>query len=145
MFGFLTGKKKTAKAKTKDQGKSRAAETAPKNPIRAAETAPKNPIRAAETAPKNPIRAAETAPKNPIRAAETAAGGGTRDQAIQAMKEQMKGVMTPERAALIQNAMAVHKAKQTILSDLSDEQRQKLVALAVKALLNEQPDGNDKK
>lgn len=39
-----------------------------------------------------------------------------------------------ERAALIQNALKVHSAKQTILSNLSPEQRAKLTELASKLL-----------
>ncbi|HIJ38631.1 MAG TPA: hypothetical protein HPP80_07005 [Rhodospirillaceae bacterium] len=42
-----------------------------------------------------------------------------------------------DRAALIRQAMQVRAAKQTILSDLDDETRAKLVAVAMKALLNE--------
>ena len=39
-----------------------------------------------------------------------------------------------ERAQLIQNALKVHSAKQTILANLSDEQRAKLTELATKLL-----------
>ncbi len=60
-----------------------------------------------------------------------------RDAAIAQAQAKMKGVMTPERAELIRQAMQVRKAKQTILADLSDEERQKLVALAMKKLMNE--------
>lgn len=45
--------------------------------------------------------------------------------------------MTPERAELIRNAMRIHRAKQNILADLDDAQRQKLVLLAMRAFLNE--------
>ena len=43
--------------------------------------------------------------------------------------------LTPERAALIQNAMKVHSAKQTILAHLTDEQRAKLQSIAMKAMM----------
>lgn len=43
----------------------------------------------------------------------------------------------PSRSQLIRQAMAVHRAKQTVLADLSDEQREKLVALALKQLLRQ--------
>jgi len=55
---------------------------------------------------------------------------------IAAMQAQSKGLVTPERAALLQNAMKVHSAKQKILADLSDEQRARLVGEAMKRLLN---------
>lgn len=45
--------------------------------------------------------------------------------------------MTPQRAELLKNAMAVHKAKRKILDDLSDEDRARLVALAITSLMNE--------
>ena len=45
--------------------------------------------------------------------------------------------MTAKRAQLIKEAMAVHKAKRKILDDLSDEDRAKLVAMAITTMLNE--------
>ncbi len=46
-------------------------------------------------------------------------------------------VMTPQRAELIRNAIRIHRAKKKILADLSDEQREKLMAMAMRAFLNE--------
>jgi hypothetical protein len=43
---------------------------------------------------------------------------------------------TPERAELIRQAMAVHKAKRKILDALSDEDRAKLLALAITTMLH---------
>lgn len=60
-----------------------------------------------------------------------------RAQALQQVRDAQERVMTPERAELLRHAMQVRKAKQAILADLNDEQRQKLVALAFRALLNE--------
>jgi len=48
--------------------------------------------------------------------------------------------MTPERKKIIDDAMAVQRAKATIFNDLNDDQKQKLYALAVKALLRQGPD-----
>jgi hypothetical protein len=45
-----------------------------------------------------------------------------------------KRLPSADRALLIQNALKVHSAKQTILSNLSDEQRAKLTELATKLL-----------
>lgn len=45
-----------------------------------------------------------------------------------------KRLPAADRAALIQNALKVHSAKQTILSSLSEEQRAKLTELATKLL-----------
>ncbi|MEK9726296.1 MAG: hypothetical protein VW405_22800 [Rhodospirillaceae bacterium] len=42
--------------------------------------------------------------------------------------------MTAERAALIQNAMAIHRSKAHILDDLPQEQREKLMVMAAQAL-----------
>ncbi|HIJ61097.1 MAG TPA: hypothetical protein HPQ04_00245 [Rhodospirillaceae bacterium] len=44
---------------------------------------------------------------------------------------------TPDRAELIKQAMKVRAAKQVILADLDDATRAKLVAVAMKAMLNE--------
>jgi hypothetical protein len=46
-------------------------------------------------------------------------------------------VHSPTRAETIRRAAEVKRAKQQLLEALSDEQRQKLVAVALKALLNE--------
>ena len=45
-----------------------------------------------------------------------------------------------DRRKLIRQAMAVHKAKQKILADLSDDQRRKLMLTAMRTLLNEGKD-----
>lgn len=79
-------------------------------------------------------------PAKKIAPAKTAPQDTERQKAIASMQSQMKNVMTPERAELIRNALAVHKAKQSILADLNDEARAKLVALAITSLLNEGKD-----
>lgn len=77
------------------------------------------------------------------RPAKTAGKGGkgtpknAKDAAIAQVQAQAKDFMTPDRAELIRHAMQVRKAKQTILADLDDAARAKLVAAAMKALLNE--------
>lgn len=48
-----------------------------------------------------------------------------------------KHVMTPQRAELIRNAIKIHRAKKHILADLTDEQREKLVAMAMSAFLGQ--------
>lgn len=70
-----------------------------------------------------------------------AASRNGREAAIVEAQAKLRDVMTPERAELIRQAMAVRKAKQTVLANLSDEQRQRLVAAAMKRLLNEGRDG----
>ena len=62
-----------------------------------------------------------------------------KDAAIAQVQSQAKGLMTADRAALIQNAMKVRAAKQTILAELDDESRAQLVAMAMLALLKEAP------
>lgn len=64
-----------------------------------------------------------------------------REQALAQVKEQSQSVMTDDRAELIRQAMQVRKAKQMVLADLSDTDRQKLVAMAMKKLLNEGKSG----
>lgn len=68
--------------------------------------------------------------------AANAPKGGKADT-IAAMQAQSKNFLTPERAELLQNAMKVRQAKQTILSELSDEQRARLVGEAMKRLMGE--------
>jgi hypothetical protein len=65
-----------------------------------------------------------------------------RDTAVTELQKGAQGLLTPDRAELIRQAMKVRAAKQTILADLDDATRGKLVAAAMKALLNE---GQDKK
>lgn len=60
-----------------------------------------------------------------------------REQALEQVREKSKGVVTDERAELIRQAMQVRQAKQTVLANLSDADRQKLVAVAMRRLLNE--------
>lgn len=43
------------------------------------------------------------------------------------------------RAALIRNAMAIHKAQQSVLAGLDEETRRKLTAVAMQAFFNEKP------
>lgn len=82
--------------------------------------------------------------KAKVQGARTAPAKGGRDADIARMQSQMKQVVTPERAELLRNAMAVHKAKRKILDDLSDEDRAKLVALAITSFLNEGRDEPEK-
>ena len=88
--------------------------------------------RARQLAPdKAPKRASPPAPK-PAPEAED-----DRAAAIAHMQSQVRDFVTPERQALIANAMAVHRAKQKILADLDDESRAKLVAMAITTLLHQ--------
>lgn len=73
----------------------------------------------------------KTKPKSPFDA---------RDQAIAEVQKGAQGLVTPDRAELIRQAMQVRAAKQKILADLDDETRGKLVAAAMKALLREDVD-----
>ncbi len=75
--------------------------------------------------------------KSAAKAKKGVASGTARDQAMARIRENQARVMTPERAELIRKAMEVRRAKQQILADLSDEQRQKLAVMAIRAFLNE--------
>lgn len=70
-------------------------------------------------------------------------GGAANSRADQIKQIQAagKGMMTPERAELIRNALEVRKAKAKIFDDLNDEQKRKLYALAVKTFLGQGGDG----
>ncbi|ABC21017.1 hypothetical protein [Rhodospirillum rubrum] len=74
-------------------------------------------------------------------AAPVAEAGSAREKALAQVRAAQGDLMTPERAELIRKAMQVHGAKQKILANLSDEQRQRLVMTAMRTLLNE---GRDK-
>ncbi len=54
--------------------------------------------------------------------------------ALAEAEERMKR-LPPEKAQLIRSAMLVHRARQSVLADLSDEEREKLNQVALKALL----------
>lgn len=83
-------------------------------------------------------RARQSAPAKAVAVAKAAArpaataGPGEREAAIARMQAM---VQTPERQALIKNAMAVVRAKRQILDELDDESRAKLVAMAITALM----------
>ncbi|MBF0093641.1 MAG: hypothetical protein HQL34_03760 [Alphaproteobacteria bacterium] len=61
----------------------------------------------------------------------------SREQAIATMKSSGQGLVTEDRAELIRRAMEIRKAKQSLLANLDDEQRQKLMALAIKKLMHD--------
>ncbi|HLO77352.1 MAG TPA: hypothetical protein VK196_12930 [Magnetospirillum sp.] len=98
-------------------------------------------------------RARQLAPDKAPKAAQAAQAGRSaapaaddRQAAIARMQAQVEDFVSPERQALIANAMAVHRAKQKILADLDDESRAKLVAMAITTLLHqEQPSDKTKK
>jgi len=60
-----------------------------------------------------------------------------RDQAIAQLPSQGANPVTPDRAELIRRAMELRAAKQTLLADLNDEDRARLVATAMRAFLTE--------
>ncbi len=81
-----------------------------------------------------------TPPKPPGAVAAQAAldaKASEKDEAIAEAQAAAENLVTPDRAELIRNAMRVRNAKQAILADLNDEDRAKLVAAAMKALMRE--------
>jgi hypothetical protein len=85
-------------------------------------------------------RARQLAPdKAPKAEAVKAAAQDEPDSAaaIAHMQSKVNDFVSPERQALIANAMRVHRAKQQILAELDDESRAKLVAMAITTLLNQ--------
>jgi len=51
-------------------------------------------------------------------------------------RKQNRKQMSPERQALIEQAMAIHRSKSHILDDLDEEQREKLYVMAMQTLNN---------
>lgn len=90
-------------------------------------------------------RAQQMAPKAAAKVARPAPAASTRDQDIARMQAQVQDFVTPERQALIQNALKVQRAKRQILEELDDESRAKLVAMAITALMREGDNPDDKK
>ena len=68
-------------------------------------------------------------------AAAPAAQGSARAKAVAAMQAQGRFAMTPQRQALIRNALKVAAAKKQIIGELSDEARANLVGIALIGLL----------
>ena len=83
------------------------------------------------------LGAASPAAKGKAVAVKGGKAAPARNAAIAQVRDQAKDLITPDRAELIRQAMQVRAAKQTILADLGDEDRARLVALAMKALLHE--------
>ena len=69
------------------------------------------------------------------KAAAAPAAGSARAKQVAGMQARMRGAMTPERTALIQNAMKVRAAKQQVIGELSDEARAHLVGITLIGLM----------
>ena len=98
--------------------------------------------RARQLAPRAAAKVGKPAPSP-----QPSPQSSTREADIARMRAQVGQIVTPERQALIQNALKVHRAKRQILDQLDDESRAKLVAMAITALMREGDDsgGNKKK
>ena len=91
---------------------------------------------------KEAREAAEGLAKNAVRNASQKiqsgpAAPGSKEQAIADAQAQAAAIVTPDRAELIRRAMEVRAAKQTLLAELNEDDRAKLVATAMRAFLNE--------
>ncbi|MBF0561431.1 MAG: hypothetical protein HQL37_05295 [Alphaproteobacteria bacterium] len=58
-----------------------------------------------------------------------------REKNIQAMQSGAKDLVNDDRAELIRKAMEIRQAKQAIFADLNEDQKQRLVAVALKKLM----------
>lgn len=74
-----------------------------------------------------------------VKARKAESPASARDQAMAQAQAQAQALITPDRAELIRKAMEVHRAKTKIFEGLDDESKQKLVLMAMKRLLNEDP------
>lgn len=86
-------------------------------------------------------RARQIAPQAAAKAAPVPAQGSqpkdVRAAALATIRTHSAQVMTPQRQALIQNALNVQRAKRQILENLDDETRAKLVAMTITMLMRE--------
>lgn len=144
MFGFFKNKfDKDAQAAIERRAQQMAPKAAAKV-AKPAATAPAKPAVKPAAKAAAPAAAKATAlvaakPTSPVTARST------READIARMQAQVNQIVTPERQALIQNAMKVHRAKRQILDQLDDESRAKLVAMAITALMRDGDDAGPKK
>jgi hypothetical protein len=68
---------------------------------------------------------------------QTTVSAAARQRAMATAEARASDLVTADRAELIRQAMKVRAAKQTILAELDDETRGRLVATAMRAFLNE--------
>lgn len=84
-----------------------------------------------------PKKGAKADPGKKKKTPAPADGSSAREKALAQVRAAQGTVVTEDRAELIRQAMKIRKAKQQILADLSDDQRARLAALAIRGLLNE--------
>lgn len=117
-----------------------------KGPAASGVKAPSGQAGGAKSAPgkKQGARKAAVGKKNADSAARAETSGtgspvvsAAGEKALAQVRAAQGTVVTEGRAELIRQAMTIRKAKQQILADLSDDQRARLAALAIRGLLNE--------
>jgi len=81
--------------------------------------------------------AAAPAAKAPVRPAPIAAKAVPSRPSSAPAKAQPAGAADGDRAALLREAAEIHRAKRKILDALSDEDRAKLVSMAILTFLNQ--------
>ena len=103
----------------------------------------KAPRRTAAERPAAPRQPAPAAPRPPSPLADDEDPAVLIRQALESAEQELirkqnrthKGKpITPEREALIEQAMAIHRSKSHILDDLDQDQRDKLYVMAMQAL-----------
>ncbi len=86
--------------------------------------------------PRPPAAPAKAPPVTPPMAAENEDTHQLIMDSLRAAEQELteKRDMTPERQALIQQAMDMHRSKAHVLDDISPEEREKLYVVALKSL-----------
>jgi len=97
---------------------------------------------AREIARRKAVRLRGPQPALPVpTASQPLSAADALDAAREKLEERKRAprTETPERAALIQNAVSVVRAKQMIFEGLTDEERARLILLAMRTFLHGDP------
>lgn len=145
LLSMVMDKKAREKFNAAQEAKARAKAEADPKP--APPTATKAPIPSAATEPRAKAAApAGKAPRPSVAAARTRPPAGEDEDAAELIRQALeeaelelinkrkRKAMTPQRQALIEQAMAIHRSKSHVLDELDPEQRDKLTFMAMKAL-----------
>jgi hypothetical protein len=134
---FNAAQEAKTRAKAEADPKAKAAlEPAQPAPNTASGAAPRAQAKAPVPSRNAPSKAAARArpPADDEEDAETLIRQALEEAELEFINKRKKKSMTPERQALIEQAMAIHRSKSHVLDDLPPEQRDKLTFMAMKAL-----------
>lgn len=78
----------------------------------------------------------QKSPKKPRKAKSKKSGSKTKAPAVKPAQAPARRPSTPEREALIQQALSVQRKQQKVFANLSREEREKLYVMAMKTLVD---------